>query len=54
MAKSKKKEKQPKKPSVKIEDLTPDTNPVGGSKIELEYLPPKPTPVPIDWRYSIK
>lgn len=46
MPKSKKKEKEPKKPSVKIEDLTPDANPVGGfSKIEYEYKPP-PTPYP--------
>ena len=30
MAKSKKKEKEPKKPSVKIEDLTPSRNPSGG------------------------
>ena len=38
MAKSKKKDRTPKKPSVKIDDLTPSSNPTGGfSKISIEY-----------------
>ena len=45
MARSKKSDKNARKPSVKVEDLTPEKNPSGGTnyaKIDISYTKPKP------------